>query len=52
MIKYIEIKIGTQSFQILLEDPPELLPLSLVALVKILQLIMLSFSKTSVIHLL
>ena len=52
MFKYIEIKIGTQSFQILLEDPPELLPLSLVALVKILQLIMLSFSKTSVIHLL
>ena len=29
MIKYIEIKIGTQSFQILLEDPPELLPLNL-----------------------
>ena len=52
MIKYFETKIGTQSFQILLEDPPELLPLSLVALVKILQLIMLSSSKTSVSHLL
>ena len=54
MLKYFEIKIGTKSFTILVEDPPELLPLTdpMFSLVKILQLILLSSSKTSVIHLL
>ena len=54
MFKYFEIKIGTQSLKILIEDLAELVSslTSMFSPVKILQRILLSSSKTSVIHLL